>query len=211
MREFKTESKKLLEMMINSVYTNREIFLRELIANASDAVDKLYFKGLTDPDISLGKDELAIAVAFDKEARTITISDTGIGMDADELEENLGVIAHSGSFEFRNEVAPQEEKPAVGEDDEEGAETPEEEYEPKQEGVDIIGQFGVGFYSAFMVAKKVKVVSAPFGSDKAYVWESDGVEGYEISEGQREGHGTDVILTLRDDTDKEDYSEFLSE
>ena len=211
MREFKTESKKLLEMMINSVYTNREIFLRELISNASDAVDKLYFKGLTDPDISLGKDELAIAVAFDKEARTITISDTGIGMDADELEENLGVIAHSGSFEFRNEVAPQEEKPAVDEDDEEGAETPEEEYEPKQEGVDIIGQFGVGFYSAFMVAKKVKVVSAPFGSDKAYVWESDGVEGYEISEGQREGHGTDVILTLRDDTDKEDYSEFLSE
>jgi len=188
MRKFKTESQKLLDLMINSIYTNREIFLRELISNASDAVDKLYFRSLTDSTIQLGKDELAINVAFDKDARTITVSDTGIGMTADEMEKNLGTIAHSGSQEFKA--------------DNDFSDT---------DAADIIGQFGVGFYSSFMVAKNVKVISRPYGSDEASVWESDGVAGYTISAGEKEGHGTDVILTLKDDTDEDDYSEYLSE
>ena len=188
MRKFKTESQKLLDLMINSIYTNREIFLRELISNASDAVDKLYFRSLTDSAIQLGKDELAINVAFDKDARTITVSDTGIGMTADEMEKNLGTIAHSGSQEFKA--------------DNDFSDT---------DAADIIGQFGVGFYSSFMVAKNVKVISRPYGSDEASVWESDGVAGYTISAGEKEGHGTDVILTLKDDTDEDDYSEYLSE
>ena len=152
MKKFKTESKKLLDLMINSIYTNKEIFLRELISNASDAVDKLYFKSLTDTDVKLSKDELAIHVSFDKDARTITVSDSGIGMTKDELEKNLGTIAHSGSLEFKTE-----NDKAQGDD------------------VDIIGQFGVGFYSAFMVAKEVRVVSRAFGSDEAWAWVSDGV------------------------------------
>ena len=188
MRKFKTESKKLLDLMINSIYTNREIFLRELISNASDAVDKLYFKSLTDSDIQLSKDELGIMVAFDKDARTVTVSDSGIGMDKDDLDRNLGTIAHSDSMAFKEENAEQQ-----GED------------------VDIIGQFGVGFYSAFMVAKKVRVVSKAYGSDQAWAWESDGVEGYTIEEAERDGHGTDVILTLKDNTDEEDYDAYLSE
>ena len=188
MRKFKTESQKLLDLMINSIYTNREIFLRELISNASDAVDKLYFRSLTDSTIQLGKDELSINVAFDKDARTITVSDTGIGMTADEMEKNLGTIAHSGSQEFKA--------------DNDFSDT---------DAADIIGQFGVGFYSSFMVAKNVKVISRPYGSDEASVWESDGVAGYTISAGEKEGHGTDVILTLKDDTDEDDYSEYLSE
>ena len=188
MRKFKTESQKLLDLMINSIYTNREIFLRELISNASDAVDKLYFRSLTDKDIQLGKDELEIRVAFDKDARTITVSDTGIGMTADELEKNLGTIAHSGSQEFKSENDFSE-----------------------TDAADIIGQFGVGFYSSFMVAKNVKVVSRPYGSDEANVWESDGIAGYTIEPGEKEGHGTDVILTLKEDTDEDDFSEFLSE
>ena len=188
MRKFKTESKKLLDLMINSIYTNREIFLRELISNASDAVDKLYFKSLTDSDIQLSKDELGIMVSFDKDARTVTVSDSGIGMDKDDLDRNLGTIAHSDSMAFKEENAEQQ-----GED------------------VDIIGQFGVGFYSAFMVAKKVRVVSKAYGSDQAWAWESDGVEGYTIEEAEREGHGTDVILTLKDNTDEEDYDTYLSE
>ena len=188
MRKFKTESQKLLDLMINSIYTNREIFLRELISNASDAVDKLYFRSLTDSAIQLGKDELSINVAFDKDARTITVSDTGIGMTADEMEKNLGTIAHSGSQEFKA--------------DNDFSDT---------DAADIIGQFGVGFYSSFMVAKNVKVISRPYGSDEASVWESDGVAGYTISAGEKEGHGTDVILTLKDDTDEDDYSEYLSE
>ena len=167
MRKFKTESKKLLDLMINSIYTNREIFLRELISNASDAVDKLYFKSLTDGDIQLSKDELGIMVSFDKDARTVTVSDSGIGMDKDELDRNLGTIAHSDSMAFK-----------------------EENSEVQGDGVDIIGQFGVGFYSAFMVAKKVRVVSKAYGSDEAWAWESDGVEGYTIEEAEREGHGT---------------------
>ena len=188
MRKFKTESKKLLDLMVNSIYTNQEIFLRELISNASDAVDKLYFKSLTDSDIQLSKDDLRIQVAFDKQARTITVSDTGIGMTAEELESNLGTIAHSGSLEFKTENAE-----AQGGD------------------VDIIGQFGVGFYASFMVASKVRVVSRAYGSDAANAWESDGVEGYTIEPAEKQGHGTDVILTLKPSTDENDFDAYLGE
>ena len=157
MKQFQTESKKLLDLMINSIYTNKEIFLRELISNASDAVDKLYFKSLTDTSIAVSKDDLSIDVAFDKDARTITVSDTGIGMTRDELETNLGTIAHSGSLEFKTENA-----------------------EKQGEDVDIIGQFGVGFYSSFMVAKEVTVTSRAYGEAEAFTWKSDGIEGYTI-------------------------------
>lgn len=188
MRKFKTESKKLLDLMVNSIYTNQEIFLRELISNASDAVDKLYFKSLTDADVQIAKDDLRIRVSFDKEARTITVSDTGIGMTADELERNLGTIAHSGSLDFKTENAD-----AQGGD------------------VDIIGQFGVGFYASFMVASKVRVVSRAFGSDEANAWESDGIEGYTIEKADKDGHGTDVILTLKPSTDENDFDAYLGE
>lgn len=191
MQQFKTESKKLLDLMINSIYTNKEIFLRELISNASDAVDKLNFKSLSDSSIKLGDDDLAIRISFDKDARTLTVSDNGIGMTAAELEENLGTIAHSGSQEFKQNHA-----------------------ESQGDAVDIIGQFGVGFYSAFMVARRVRVVSRAFGEDTAHAWESDGLEGYTIEEAQRDGHGTDVILTLRDNEEGESgdsYDTYLSE
>ena len=194
MREFKTESKKLLDLMINSIYTNKEIFLRELISNASDAVDKLNFKSLTDSNIQLDQSDLAIRVSFDRDARTLTVSDSGIGMTADDLERNLGTIAHSGSQEFKQENA-----------------------ESQGSAVDIIGQFGVGFYSAFMVASKVRVVSRAFGEDAAHVWESDGLEGYTIEAGERAEHGTDVILTIRENTPGENgepgesYDTFLTE
>jgi molecular chaperone HtpG len=213
MRKFKTESKKLLDLMINSVYTNREIFLRELISNASDAVDKLYFRGLTDPDVDLGSDELQIEVSFDKDARTVTVSDTGIGMNDEELEKNLGTIAHSGSQEFKvDAIGSDEDAPAADDaaEEDEAADT-SDDVATSNDAVDIIGQFGVGFYSAFMVAKNVKVVSRPFDSDQAWVWESSGVEGYTISEGERASHGTDIILTLKDNTDTENYDEFLNE
>ena len=177
MRQFKTESKKLLDLMINSIYTNKEIFLRELISNASDAVDKLNFKSLTNSDIKLDSSDLAIRISFDKDARTLTVSDNGIGMTAEDLERNLGTIAHSGSEEFKQENA-----------------------ESQGGDVDIIGQFGVGFYSAFMVASKVRVVSRAFGEQTAHVWESDGLEGYTIEDGERAEHGTDVILTIRENT-----------
>ena len=191
MRKFKTESKKLLDLMINSIYTNKEIFLRELISNASDAVDKLNFKSLTDSDVDIDSADLAIRVSFDKDNRTLTISDNGIGMTAEELEKNLGTIAHSGSQEFKTENA-----------------------ESQGNDVDIIGQFGVGFYSAFMVASRVRVVSRAFGSDEANVWESDGLEGYTIELGERANHGTDVILTIREDEGGEDgegFDTYLSE
>lgn len=188
MRKFKTESKKLLDLMINSIYTNREIFLRELISNASDAVDKLYFRSLTDKSVNLSKEDLGITVSFDKDARTITVSDTGIGMTAEELEKNLGTIAHSGSMEFKTDNA-----------------------ESQGEDIDIIGQFGVGFYASFMVASKVRVVSKAYGSDEAHEWESDGVEGYTISKTEKATHGTDVILTLKEDTSEDNYETFLSE
>lgn len=194
MRKFKTESKKLLDLMINSIYTNKEIFLRELVSNASDAEDKLYLKSLTDPDVKLDQDSLSIRVIPDKDARTLTISDNGIGMTADELESNLGTIAHSGSEQFKEANA-----------------------EHQGDDVDIIGQFGVGFYSAFMVAKQVKVVTRAWGEDVAHVWESDGLEGYTIEDGTREHCGTDVILTLKDDVEGTDgqesecYSSYLEE
>ena len=191
MRKFKTESQKLLDLMINSIYTNREIFLRELISNASDAVDKLYFRSLTDSGVQLAKSDLEIMVGFDKDARTITVSDTGIGMNADELEKNLGTIAHSGSQQFK-----------------------EENDFSDTDAADIIGQFGVGFYSSFMVAKKVKVVSRAFGSDEVNIWTSDGIAGYTIEQGaddDKPSHGTDIILTLKDDTDEDKFSDYLSE
>ena len=195
MRKFKTESKKLLDLMINSIYTNKEIFLRELISNASDAVDKLNFKSLTDSNVSVDQGDLAIRITADKDARTLTVSDNGIGMTAEELEKNLGTIAHSGSQEFKQENA-----------------------EHQGDDVDIIGQFGVGFYSAFMVASKVRVVSRAYGEDVAHVWESDGMEGYTIEDGERSEHGTDVILTIRESTETapsevegEDYDRYLSE
>ena len=188
MRKFKTESKKLLDLMINSIYTNREIFLRELISNASDAVDKLYFRSLTDKDIQLSKDELGIRVAFDKDARTVTVSDSGLGMTKDELDRNLGTIAHSDSMAFKMEND-----------------------EVQGDDVDIIGQFGVGFYSSFMVGKSVRVVSKAYGSDEAWAWESDGVEGYTIEPAERAEHGTDVIITLKDNTDEDSYDGYLSE
>lgn len=195
MRKFKTESKKLLDLMINSIYTNKEIFLRELISNASDAVDKLYFKSLTDQSIGISKDDLEIDVDFDKESRTITVSDTGIGMTKDELETNLGTIAHSGSLEFKTDNAE-----AQGED------------------LDIIGQFGVGFYSSFMVSKRVMVISRAFNSDETWVWESDGIEGYTIEPATEEQiaglhgtHGTTIVLFLKDNTEEEDYDTFLDQ
>ena len=194
MRKFKTESKKLLDLMINSIYTNREIFLRELISNASDAIDKLYFKSLTDSTVAVSQDDLAIRVAFDKDARTLTVSDNGIGMTEEELEKNLGTIAHSGSEEFKAENA-----------------------EAQGDAVDIIGRFGVGFYSAFMVAKEVSVITRAYNTGQTFRWTSDGVEGYTIEEvpatdpAFKFTSGTDVILTLKDNTDDASYDEFLSE
>lgn len=200
MRKFKTESKKLLDLMINSIYTNREIFLRELISNASDAVDKLYFRSLVDDACKINRADLAITVGFDSDARTVTVSDNGIGMNKDELDKNLGTIAHSDSFEFKAERADAADgEPAAG----------------KGLGdltdVDIIGQFGVGFYSAFMVGKRVRVVSRAFGSDEAWAWESDGIDGYTIEPAERAEHGTDVIVFLKDDTDDERYGTFATE
>jgi len=194
MRQFKTESKKLLDLMINSIYTNREIFLRELVSNASDAIDKLEFKALTDSSVQLGDEDHAITLSFDKDARTITVSDNGIGMTEAELDKNLGTIAHSGSEAFKEENA-----------------------EHQGSDIDIIGQFGVGFYSSFMVASRVRVVSRAFGSDQAFAWESDGVRGYTVEPakpGERDGegdHGTDVTLFLRAATEDEDPDQFLSE
>lgn len=194
MKQFKTESKKLLDLMINSIYTNKEIFLRELVSNASDAIDKLSFLALTNPDVKLGDDELAIRLSFDKDARTITVSDNGIGMSEADLDKNLGTIAHSGSEQFK-----------------------EDNSEAQGEDIDIIGQFGVGFYSSFMVASKVRVVSRAFGADAAYAWESDGIEGYTIEPagaGERDGaddHGTDVTLYLRESTEEDDTDQFLTE
>lgn len=194
MKQFKTESKKLLDLMINSIYTNKEIFLRELISNASDALDKLSFEAIKNPDLGVDQSTLAIRLSFDKEARSVTVSDNGIGMTKAELDENLGTIAHSGSEQFREANADHQ-----GED------------------IDIIGQFGVGFYSSFMVATKVRVVSRALGADEAFVWESDGVRGYSIEpagEGERSGaeeHGTDVILFLRESSESDDTDQYLSE
>jgi len=185
-KQFKAESKRLLDMMIHSIYTHKEIFLRELISNASDAIDKLYFRSLTDDSVGLNKEDFAIWLYADKDAKTLKIVDNGIGMTKEELENNLGTIANSGSFKFKNENKLEEDN-------------------------QIIGQFGVGFYSAFMVAKKVTVISKAFGSDKAYQWESEGVDGYTISEAEKTSAGTEIILELLEDTEDEKYSEFLDQ
>ena len=185
-KQFKAESKKLLDMMINSIYTHKEIFLRELISNASDAVDKLYFRSLTDDSVGLAKEDFCIRITPDKENRTLTISDNGIGMTAEELENNLGVIAKSGSQAFKKENADNKD-------------------------VEIIGQFGVGFYSAFMVSKNVKVISKAFGSDEANCWESSGVEGFTVTPCEKETSGTDIILSICDNTEEQSYDEFLDE
>lgn len=185
MKKFKTESKRMLDLMINSIYTNREIFLRELLSNASDAIDKLYFKTLTEGLSGFTRDDFAINITVDPEKRTLTVSDNGIGMDEEELDSNLGTIAKSGSMAFKAENT--------------------------SEDVDIIGQFGVGFYSAFMVAKKVEVITKKFGSDKAYKWSSVGADGYDIVETQKDTVGTDVILYLKDDSEEDKFGEYLSE
>lgn len=185
-KEFKAESKRLLEMMINSIYTHKEIFLRELISNASDAMDKLYFKSMQDSSAeAVTRSDMAITLELDKDARKLTISDNGIGMTAEELENNLGTIAQSGSFAFKKD-------------------------NEKAEDVDIIGQFGVGFYSAFMVAKRVTVISKSFGSDTAFMWQSEGVDGYTVSEAEKDDHGTVITLEIKDNTEDENYDEFLA-
>ena len=185
-KQFKAESKKLLDMMINSIYTNKEIFLRELVSNASDAIDKLYYRSLTDKKIKVKKDNLEIWIKPDKEKRTITITDNGIGMTKEELEENLGTIAKSGSelFKENNEVS---------------------------KDISIIGQFGVGFYSSFMVSKKVEVISKSIDSDESYVWTSTGVDGYSIEKSDKKDNGTEIILYLKDNTEENEYDELLHE
>lgn len=198
-KQFKAESKRLLDLMINSIYTNKEIFLRELISNASDAIDKLYYRSLTDKNVKVNKEDLNIRITPDKEAHTLTIEDNGCGMNKKELEENLGTIAKSGSLAFKEAAAAKENK-AEGK-----AAT------SNNDDVNIIGQFGVGFYSAFMVASKVRVESRSYGADKAYAWESSGAEGYTIEECDKPDLGTKIILTLKPDTDDEKYSDFLAE
>ncbi len=187
MKKFKTESKRMLDLVINSIYTNREIFLRELLSNASDAIDKLYFKGLTEGLSGLTRDDFSIDISIDKDARTLKITDNGIGMTDEELENNLGTIAKSGSFDFKNANA---------------SDNPE---------VDIIGQFGVGFYSAFMVAKRVEVLSKAYGCEEAYLWSSEGADGYEIKKAEKEVCGTEITLYLKDNAGEDSYNEFLEE
>ncbi|MBS5873664.1 MAG: molecular chaperone HtpG [Clostridiales bacterium] len=184
MKQFKAESKRLLDLMINSIYTHKEIFLRELISNASDAIDKLYYHALSDGTTGLNRDDFSIELSIDKDNRTLTITDNGCGMTKEELENNLGVIAKSGSLAFKQENEAKED-------------------------IDIIGQFGVGFYSAFMVASNVKVYSRAYGSDEAYVWESNGAEGYTVEPCEKESNGTQIVLTIKEDTEDEKYSEFL--
>ena len=185
-KQFKTESKKLMDLMINSIYTNKDIFLREIISNASDAIDKLYYKSLTDRKIKVNKEDLCINISVDKDNRTITISDNGIGMNKEDLENNLGTIARSGSEVFKAE-------------------------NEKKQDIDIIGRFGVGFYSAFMVAKNIKVISKAYGENDANIWESSGIDGYTINDGDREETGTDIIITLKDDEEDFNYSEYLED
>lgn len=185
-KQFKAESKRLLDLMVNSIYTHKEIFLRELISNASDAIDKLYYKSLTDEALSFNKDDYYIKITLDQKNRLLKISDTGIGMTKDDLDANLGVIAQSGSLAFKKE-------------------------NDRQDGYDIIGQFGVGFYSAFMVAEKVTVISRAFASEEAYKWSSSGAEGYSIELSEKESVGTDIILKIKENTDEEKYDEFLEE
>ena len=185
-KQFKAESKRLLDLMINSIYTNKEIFLRELISNASDAMDKLYYKSLTDNSIKLNKEDFQIKLVTNKEAKTLVIEDNGCGMNKEELENNLGTIAKSGSYSFKNE-------------------------NEKKEDIDIIGQFGVGFYSAFMVAKKIEVESKAYNDEKAYKWTSSGAEGYTIEEINKQTVGTKITLYIKESTDEENYDEYLED
>ncbi len=185
--QFKSESKRLLDLMINSIYTHKEIFLREIISNASDAIDKLCFIALTDDKLGMTRSDFKIEIKTDKEARTLTITDNGIGMDKDDLENNLGTIASSGSYQFKQQL------------------------EEKQDDIDIIGQFGVGFYSAFMVAKEITVITKKYGSTTAYKWQSSGADGYDIEECDKDTLGTEIILTLKDNTEDENYDEFLEQ
>ena len=184
--EFKSESRRLLDLMINSIYTNKDIFLRELISNASDALDKLYYRSLTDKKVKIDKEDLEIYLEFDKEDRTITLTDNGCGMTKEELENNLGTIAKSGSLSFKENMSSEEK-------------------------VNIIGQFGVGFYSAFMVSDKITVTSKSVDSDDAYVWESEGVDGYTISKGKKKKNGTEIVLHIKEDTEEDNYSKYLEE
>ena len=185
-KQFKAESARLLDLMINSIYTNKEIFLRELLSNASDAIDKLAYTALTDDKVGISREDFAITITRDEEKRTITVSDNGIGMSREEMEENLGTIAKSGSLGFKQAME-------------------------KQEDIDIIGQFGVGFYSAFMVASSVTVISKKYGEDTAWKWNSDGADGYTVEPAQRDAAGTDVIMTIKEDTEEENFSEFMDE
>lgn len=186
--QFTSESKRLLDLMINSIYTHREIFLREIISNASDAIDKLCFISLTDDKVGMSRSDFKILIKADKENRTLTVSDNGIGMDKDELENNLGTIASSGSYKFRQQLKDED-----------------------KENVDIIGQFGVGFYSAFMVAKEITVITRKYGSDTGYKWQSAGADGYTIEEYNKDTVGTDIIMVLKDDTEEDKYSEYLEQ
>lgn len=185
-KQFKAESKQLLDLMINSIYTHREIFLREIISNASDAIDKLHYKSITESDVPVAREDFRIDVKIDKEAGTVTVSDNGIGMSKDDMDANLGVIAHSGSLDFKKEI-------------EEGKD------------IDIIGQFGVGFYSSFLVSDKVTVISKKYGEDQAWKWTSEGADGYTIKECERGSYGTDVIMHIREDDENETFSNYLSE
>lgn len=185
-KQFKSESKRLLDLMIHSIYTHKEIFLRELISNASDAIDKLCFISLTDDKVGLDRSDFKIEIKADTENRTLTITDNGIGMNRDELENNLGTIASSGSYKFKQE-------------------------NEKTDDIDIIGQFGVGFYSAFMVAKKITVITKKYGEDTGYIWESSGADGYTIKEYDKQSAGSEIILEIKDDTEEESYSEFLQQ
>ena len=182
-KQFNADAKKLMDLMVNSIYTNKEIFLREIISNASDAIDKLYYMSLTDSKIKVNKEDLEIRVDVDKDNRTITVSDNGCGMSKEDLEKNLGTIAKSGSLAFK-------------------------EANEKKDNIDIIGQFGVGFYSAFMVSSEVKVISRAYDSDEAYCWISNGLDGYEIKKDSRDSYGTTVILKIKEDTENDKYSEF---
>ena len=186
-KQFKAESKRLLDLMINSIYTHKEIFLRELISNASDAVDKLAYKALTDDQVPVDRSQLKITIVPDKEKRTLTISDNGVGMTKEELENNLGTIAHSGSLQFKQEM----------------------DQEHKGEDIDVIGQFGVGFYSAFMVADAVTVISKAYGSDEAFMWQSDGTDGYTITPCEKDAPGSDIIMHIKPNADEENYDQYL--
>ena len=185
-QQFKAESQRLLDLMINSIYTHREIFLREILSNASDAIDKLAYTALTDDKVGINRDEFAITITRDTENGTLTVSDNGIGMSKEELEENLGTIAKSGSLGFKQAME-------------------------KNEDIDIIGQFGVGFYSAFMVASSITVITRKYGEDTAWKWVSDGADGYTIEPAQKDAPGTDIIMTLKADTEEEKYSQYLEE